>query len=320
MSQFSTQESHVSPASAKAADASALALPQPLAAVRARLSDHLALTKPGITIMVVLTALIGFIMAAAASDAAWSSVTLLATLAGTGFSCMGASAFNQAYERDTDALMRRTATRPLPAGRLHLLEALASGTLFSGLGIAVLWLGANWLAAAISAFTIVSYSLIYTPLKRRSSFSTIVGAVPGAMPPVIGAAAASGSVDVEALLLFTIMFVWQLPHFWAIGLLYRDQYAAAGLPILPVIDETGRRTRRQILVTSLALLVLGVLPTVLEVSGYLSLIVATTCGLAFLVMAIRLVRAPERKKARALFLASLAYLPIVLTMMLLDQL
>ena len=304
MSQFSTQDSPALPVAARSA-------------LAARLSDHVALTKPGITVMVVITAFVGFAMAA---PGAWSPVMLLLTLAGTALSCMGASAFNQVYERDTDAKMRRTQTRPLPAGRLPVREAIASGAVLSLLGLALLWLGANWLAAALSAFTILSYALIYTPLKRRSSSSTIIGAVPGAMPPVIGAAAATGSVGLEAALLFAIMFVWQLPHFWAIGMLYRDQYADAGLPILPVIDETGRRTRRQILLWCVALLALGVLPTLLGVSGYVSAAVGLVCGGAFLALAVRLVVQPGRKQARVLFLASLVYLPVMLPTLVMNQL
>ena len=320
MSQVSTQESSVptTPESLPLAERSTGAV------WAARLSDHVALTKPGITVMVVITTLVGFLMAAGtvgpAGAAGWSPWVLLATLAGTGLSCMGASVFNQVYERDTDAKMARTSNRPLPAGRLTVLEALGAGTVFSLLGLGVLWLGANWLAAALSAFTIFSYALIYTPMKRTSSASTVVGAVPGAMPPVIGAAAASGTVGAEAALLFAIMFVWQLPHFWAIGLLYRDQYAAAGMPILPVVDDTGRRTHRQILVTAVALLALGVLPTAVGVSGYVALATGALCGAVFLVFAVRLVARPDRKRARALFLASLAYLPIVLPALLLNQL
>lgn len=309
MSQFSTHDSPASPT---------LALWHRLAPA-SRLADHVTLTKPGITVMVVVTAFIGFFMAVLGAGTLWSPWTLLATLAGTGLSCMGASVFNQIYERDTDARMGRTSTRPLPDARLSLIEAWLSGVALSGLGVGLLWFGAHPLAAGLSAFTIASYALLYTPMKRRHHSSTIIGAVPGAMPPVIGAAAATGSIGLEAALLFAIMVVWQLPHFWAIGLLYRDEYAAAGLPILPVIDQGGRRTRRQILVTSAALLVLGVLPTLLGVTGALALIVAAACGGAFFALAVRLVRNPGRPQARTLFLASLAYLPIVLSVILFDQ-
>lgn len=316
MSQFSRQESSTTVPGASPGGSPELDLPL-RAALAARLSDHLAMTKPGITIMVVITAFVGFVMAA--RGLAWEPITLLATLAGTGLSCMGASVFNQVYERDTDARMQRTSTRPLPAGRLSMGEAMVAGVLCSVLGLALLGFGANWLAAGLSAFTIFSYCLIYTPMKRRSSASTIVGAVPGAMPPLIGAAAASGTVGMDAILLFAIIFAWQLPHFWAIGLLYRDQYAAADLPILPVIDRTGRRTRRQIVLWCAALLVFGALPTVLGVSGYFALAVALLGGAGFLALALRLMWNPGRKQARALFLASLAYLPVVLPLLVLDR-
>lgn len=298
-------------------DNPALALDE-RSALSVRLSDHLTLTKPGITAMVVITAFIGFAMGAV--DASWSPVALLAALVGTGLSCMGASVYNQVYERDTDALMRRTQDRPLPAGRLSVGEAIVAGTLFSVLGVGVLWTGANGLAAALSAFTIFSYCLIYTPMKRVSSASTIVGAVPGAMPPVIGYAAVTGRVGIEAVLLFLIMFVWQLPHFYAIGYLYREDYARARLPILPVIDATGRRTFRQILITSVALLIVGVLPALVGGGGVFTLLAGAVCGGAFLALAIKLVLTGTRNQARALFLASLVYLPVVLTVVLLDHL
>lgn len=288
------------------------------AAAPSRLADHFALTKPGITAMVAVTALIGF--AFAATEAPWSALTLIAALVGTSLSCMGASVFNQLYERDTDALMQRTSDRPLPSGRLLPMEAVLTGVTCTVLGVGILLAGAHPLAAALSAFTIFSYCLIYTPLKRLSMTSTLVGAVPGAMPPVIGYAAVTGTVGLPAVLLFAIMFIWQLPHFYAIGYLYREDYGRAGFPILPVIDPTGRRTFRHILVTSVALLVAGVLPAFLGVGGYLTLIIGALCGGGFLVLAVQLVRQATRQQARTLFLASLLYLPLVLTAVLLDHL
>ncbi|MEX0654599.1 MAG: heme o synthase [Phycisphaeraceae bacterium] len=287
------------------------------AAVVARLSDHLTLTKPGITLMVLITAAIGYAFGA---GGAWSWLALAVTVVGTGFSCMGAATLNQVLEGDVDRRMERTKDRPIPAGRLSAVEALVQGLALSLAGVVTLWAGANLLAALLSLFTIVCYVTVYTPLKQLSWTSTQVGAVPGAMPPVIGYAAAAGYVGPEAGLLFAIMALWQIPHFLAIGILCRDDYARAGMPILPVLDgETGRRTHHWSLATAASLLVAGLLPTLLGYTGYLALAVALLCGVAFFALAVRLVLQPTRPRARALFLASLAYLPLVLGALVLDR-
>ena len=281
-----------------------------------RFSDYMTLTKPRITTMVVITSYIGFAMGAAGH--AWSWVALGGALVGTAFACMGASVWNQIYERDTDALMPRTARRPLAAGRLSNVEAVVLASVLSIAGVVSLDLFANPLAAAVAAATIISYSLIYTPLKRITIWSTAIGAVPGAAPPVIGFAAATGRVGIEAVLLFAIMFVWQLPHFFAIAWLYRDDYARAGLRMLPVIDADGSRTFRQILITCFTLIPLGVLPTLLHISGMTYFFTAMLAGLMFLWFGLVLMLAPSRQRAKSLFLASLVYLPVVLTVMYID--
>jgi protoheme IX farnesyltransferase len=287
-----------------------------LAACPSRLADYATLTKPRITLMVVVTAYIGFAIGDPL-DTGW--LLLLATLLGTGLCCMGASAFNQVLERDVDALMHRTRNRPLPAGRLNAAQATTLAFILSILGVTILACLANALAAALAAFTILSYALAYTPLKRVTSLSTLVGAVPGAMPPVIGFAAATRSVDTAAFLLFAIMFVWQLPHFLAIAWLYRDDYARAHLPMLPVIHPDGGSTFRQILMTCLALVPLGLLPTALGISGTLYFATALCCGAIFLAFAVALILVPSRQRARSLFFASLVYLPLVMAMMLIDH-
>ncbi|MFA9477150.1 heme o synthase [Phycisphaerales bacterium AB-hyl4] len=294
------------------------------AMVAGRLSDHLTLVKPGITVMVLITAAIGFAFGAGSSLGGWTSGAwwwlLAVTVVGAGLSCMGAGTLNQVLERDTDQSMTRTKDRPLPAGRMPMGEALAQGLALAVAGVMVLWLGGNLLSALLSAFTIVCYVMVYTPLKRLSWTSTQVGAVPGAMPPVIGYAVAAGYVGPEALLLFAIMALWQIPHFLAIGILCRDDYAAAGMPILPVLDgETGRRTHRWNVATAVALLVAGVSPTLLGYTGWLAFGVALVCGVWFVLLAIRLVYDPSRARARALFLASLVYLPLVLGVLVLDR-
>ena len=291
-----------------------------LAAVPSKLSDYAQLTKPRITLMVVITAYIGFALGARHLPFAdeWSWVMLVGTLVGTALSCMGASVFNQVYERDTDGMMERTRNRPLPAGRVSPREAKIAGAVLSIAGVLLLWATTNGLAASASAFTILTYALLYTPLKRVTTFAVWVGAVPGAMPPVIGYAAATEAVDVPAVLLFAIMFLWQIPHFLAIAWLYREDYARAGLKMLPVVHPDGASTFRQILATCLPLLPLGLLPTLLGVSGLAYFWVALACGLLFLAFAFALVLDPSRSRARKLFFASLVYLPVVLGAMLID--
>ncbi len=280
----------------------------------ARLVDHMALTKPRISLMVVVTAGIGMAMVPQ-----WTWVTLLGTLFGTALASMGANTLNQVLEQDTDAKMQRTMSRPLPAGRMSTMEALVAGICCSIAGIAILWTLPGALAAALAAATIGAYCLVYTPMKRLSPSALLIGAVPGAMGPVIGYAAAAGRIDVAAWLLFAIMFVWQVPHFLAIAWLYRDQYAAAGLPVLAVLDPTGVRSGRQILIGCLTLLPLGGLPTMLGVSGSIYFFTALACGMMFLAFGIALVIQPSRPRARRLFLASLVYLPVVLTVMMTNK-
>lgn len=282
-------------------------------------NDLMTLTKMRITLMVALTAFVGFALGVAAAPEAWSWLTLIGTLLGTAISCMGASVLNQAYERDTDGLMDRTRERPLPAGRINPFLATLLGVLLSAVGVGILLATTHWLAAALSAATIVSYVLIYTPLKRTTSLALIIGAAPGAAPPLIGYAAATGTLGAAAWLCFAIMFVWQVPHFLAIAWLYRDDYARTGMPMLPCIDSPdGRRTFRQVLISCLILLPLGLLPAYLGVSGSIYLVAALLCGLAFLWFGVRLMQQRTRAAARNLFLASLVYLPIILTVMLLD--
>lgn len=284
------------------------------------LNDFCLLTKPRLTLMVVLTAYVGFAMGQAGAYSLSNSWTpLLAVLAGVTLSCMGASIWNQVYERDTDALMARTSNRPLAAHRLSVAAAAATGTALCAAGVLVLLLATNPLAAALELFTIVSYNLIYTPAKRLTTVSTIIGAVPGALPPVIGYTAATGRVDLEAWLLFAILFLWQLPHFLAIAWLYRDQYARAGIPLLPVIDRTGGSTSRQVLFSCVALVCTGLAPTLLGVCGVVYFWGALLAGVVFLAFSLVLVVGRRDHQARAVFLASLAYLPVVYALMLVDR-
>jgi len=278
--------------------------------------DYLELTKPRITLLVVFTTLVGFVVGA---PGALPALPLLAVLAGTTLVAAGASALNMLLERDTDALMLRTRTRPLPAGRLRVPEALLFGLSLTALGLGLLaWLS-GWLAAAVAAATWASYLFAYTPLKRRTSLSTLVGAVPGALPPVIGWAAARQSLDGGAFVLFAILFLWQIPHFLAIAWIYRDDYARAGLPMLPVLDREGRLTGRQAVIHSLALLLVSLTPVAAGLAGHVYLAGAVVLGIGLTLIAFRLAVLRTVPAARALFLASVLYLPALLALLLLRR-
>ncbi len=288
------------------------------------LADFQILTKPRITVLVMVTGAIGFFMGGYAESgiafsANWPLWTLIGTLLGIGLSCMGACAINQVIERHTDSLMHRTENRPLPMGRLHPASAMWIGGLLSIMGVGTLWFVANGLTALLSAATILSYSFIYTPMKRHSSLSTLVGAVPGALPPVMGAAAISGRIGTEAILLFAIMFLWQLPHFLAIAWLYREDYARAGIQVLPVEDRDGQSTFRQAVLGSAVLLPLGLLPTMMGITGTTCFFGALALGVGFLISNLWMAFKQNRQSARISFFASLIYLPAVFCFMLADQ-
>lgn len=294
----------------------------PAAELRQAFSDLLELTKVRITLMVVITAGIGYLLgtrAAAPVNLAATWLTGIGALLGTALACMGASVFNQLYERDTDALMQRTRHRPLPAGRVQPRTALLLAVMLSAAGVAVLGILTTATAAAVAAATIFSYALIYTPLKRMSSISLIVGAVPGALPPVIGYAAAAGDLGLAGWLVFAVMFVWQVPHFLAIAWLYRDDYARAGFPMLPVTDPTGTATFTQMLLWCMLLIPVSLLPAVINLAGPLYAAVAALCGVGFMACAVRLMIHRGRSAARIAFFASLIYLPVVLAALVYDM-
>jgi protoheme IX farnesyltransferase len=287
-----------------------------LAGSRGLAADYVELSKPRITLMVTLTALVGYVLA---SRGPISASHLAATLFGTALVAAGASALNMLLERRTDALMLRTRDRPLPAGRLRPAEALASGLALTSTGLfALAWL-AGPLAALVALVTWASYLFLYTPLKPRTSLSTVVGAFPGALPPVIGWAAARGALDPGAFVLFAILFLWQIPHFLAIAWIYRDDYARGGMPMLPVLDPEGRITGRQAVANSLALLVVSLTPTAAGLVGPVYLAGAIVLGLGFSAVALWAAGARTLRAARFLFLASLVYLPLLCALLLLDR-
>lgn len=288
-----------------------------LSVSRGAASDYLELTKPRITFMVVLTALVGFVMASSGPIGAGA---LAPALLGTALVAAGASVLNMVLERRTDALMLRTRNRPLPSGRVRVAEASAWGLLLTGSGLLVLaWLSGA-LAAAVAALTWASYLFAYTPLKTRTSLATVVGAFPGALPPVIGWAAARGSLEPGAFVLFAILFLWQIPHFLAIAWIYREDYARGGLPMLPVLDPEGRITGRQALANSIALLLVSLAPTAGGMTGRLYFVGALGLGSAFTALAAwsAVVRTPLA--SRRLFLGSLLYLAALCALLMADRL
>jgi heme o synthase len=281
-----------------------------------RAVDFCELTKPRIVIMVLITAFVGYY---AGSGSVPDYLRLLQLLVGTALAAAGTLTLNQFLERDTDAMMDRTRRRPLPDGRLQPHDALWFGMALTGLGIGYLALTVNALSALVTGSITLSYLLAYTPMKRFSSLCVPVGAVPGALPPVIGWVAARGELSVDAWVLFAIMFLWQIPHTLAIAYLYRDDFAKAGIQFLPVIEPDGESTNRQIIVHCSALLAVSLLPTLIGLAGATYFIVAFVLGIGFLASGVSLVMAPTRLGARRLLFASLIYLPALLLVMALDR-
>ncbi|HEX7231600.1 MAG TPA: heme o synthase [Candidatus Binatia bacterium] len=280
-----------------------------------RAADFFELVKPRIVFMVLITALVGYY---AGSSGVPQYFRLLQMLFGTALAAAGTLTLNQFLERDIDALMNRTRRRPLPDGRVLPQDALWFGILLTTAGLSYLALGVNLLSAIVAGAITISYLFVYTPMKRCSALCVPVGAVPGALPPVIGWVAARGDLSVDAWILFAIMFLWQIPHTLAIAYLYREDFARAGIQFLPVIDPEGASTNRQVLIHCGALWVVSFLPTLIGIAGALYFVIAFVLGAAFLASGIKLVLAPSRSSARRLLFASLVYLPALLLVMALD--
>lgn len=280
-------------------------------------TDLCELVKARLSLLTVATAMAGFALGV---QEAWNWLLLAATLGGTALSAAGAAALNQWWERDFDARMKRTQDRPLPSGRMAAPDALLVGTALSLSGILCLALFANLLAACLAAATIIFYILVYTPLKRVTALNTIIGAVPGALPPLIGWAAARGSINAEGLTLFAILFLWQMPHFLAIAWLYRADYAQAGFKMLSENDESGAVTGRQAFIYALALLAVSLLPSVFFDYSAFYFHGALLLGASFASMAANFaVSGGSVPAARWLFLGSIAYLPLLLGLMVLAR-
>ena len=278
--------------------------------------DFLELTKPRITVLILICTAVGYFFGSAN---AFHFAGLIHVLLGTALMASGTAALNQWYEADSDAKMRRTSKRPLAAGRMKRIHGFVFGVLLSAVGFADLWFGTNALAAALGLFTLATYIFLYTPLKRRSAVCTTVGALPGAMPPLIGYAAASGGLDAGALALFLILFVWQFPHFYAIAWMYREDYARGGIRMLPVIEPDGESTARRIVACSILLIPISLVPRLLGMTGSIYAASAIAAGLVFLYFGVRLARERSLAGARHVLVASVLYLPVVLAVMVLDR-
>lgn len=294
-----------------------LAEHQAAAAPGVRIADLFELAKPGITFMVVTSCAIGFLMATHRLADPWQ---LISVLIGTALVSGGASAFNHVIERRLDAKMRRTANRPLPSGRVQADVALLFAISLALSGLAELALTVNWVSTLLGAIALVGYSFLYTPLKRVSSLATVLGAVPGAIPPMIGWAAAQGTVDTGAWILFGILFFWQMPHFLAIAWLCREDYERAGFPMLTVGDPDGVQTGRQVILYGAALLPMSLMPSVLGLTGSFYLVGALAASLTYLAYCVAFALRPVDRVARKLMFVSILYLPAVLAVMVLDRL
>lgn len=283
--------------------------------LRGRIEDFYELTKPRLSFLSVLTAIIGYLAASPSRDLN----ILISLLIGTSLAAGGAAVLNQWFEREADAKMVRTRERAIPAGRVHPRHALIYGLGLSVLGCLILYSGANSLAGILAAITIVTYTLLYTPLKQLTTWNTVIGAIPGALPPLIGWAAATGKIDPLGWILFIILFLWQMPHFFAIAWTYRNDYAQGGFVMLSNADENGRKVARQSFVFCIALIISTLLPVLLGDASWAYGAIAIAAGIYLLLPAIDFLNAEKRDKAaRKLFFASIFYLPALLCTLVLD--
>jgi len=289
--------------------------------LRERLACYAELTKPRIAFLLVLTAAAGFYMAPAGTSVESNLPVFLHSMVGISLLAFGVAALNQFIERETDALMKRTATRPLPTGKISARSAFVFGLILCFAAEVYLLYFVNLLTAALGMVVIVGYVLMYTPLKLKTTASTAIGAVPGAMPPLMGWTSANDNpMDmVGAGILFLILFLWQFPHFLAIATMYRDEYAQAGIKMLPAVESDGRITARQILVFTILLIPISVAPVFFGMAGIYFGAAAVVLGLWFLVMSIRAARSRTVEASRKLLLVSVLYLPLLFLVMVLDK-
>lgn len=280
-------------------------------------SAYVELTKPRILVMVLVTTVLGFTLAA---HGLHPLPLLLWTLLGTGLCSGGAGALNHYAERDVDRLMMRTRNRPIPAGVIPAVRALVLGVVLLAAGTVLLFLQVNPLAAALALASALLYVFIYTPLKRIHWLNTPFGAIPGALPPMIGWAAATGRLDIGAWVLFFILFLWQHPHFYAIAWMFREDYARGGFKMLPVVKPDGKDTFRQSLAACIVLIPVSLWPTFVHMSGWIYFVGAIVCGLWFLSACVRWRLSESNEDARKVLRVSVIYLPLILLLILVDAL
>jgi len=297
----------------------AVARPGGAQTAAASLSDYLTLVKPRVVLLILVTTLVGFALASAEAGLGIDYLLLGRALLGMALVSGGTLALNQYLERDVDARMRRTRMRPLPTGRMQPAEALVFGSALVVVGLAWLFLAVTPVCGAVTGVTVVTYLFGYTPLKRRTSLCTLVGAFPGALPPVSGWVAAGGDLGAGAAVLFGILFFWQIPHSLAIGRIYRDDYTMAGIRLLPTVDPEGGSTGRQTVLNCLALLAVGIFPTVIGLAGWAYLAVAMLMGSMMLWYGAAMAAEPSVRRARHLLFASYLYVPTVMVAMALDR-
>lgn len=301
------------------ASPSSRSLLAPRTALTNKLSAYYELTKPRIMLMIVLTAAVGFVLAARHTARPLNYLLLFHTLLGIAVLASGVATLNQWMERELDGLMKRTVARPLPAGTLHAVEALAFGVgliLFAEIYLVAF---VNNLTAMLGALVTFGYLLIYTPLKTRSSLSTVIGAVPGAAPPLLGWAAVENAVTLEALVLFAILFLWQFPHFLAIAWMYREDYAQAGIKMLPVVEPDGVVTLQQTIIYALLLIPVSLLPLMLGMGGAVYFAGASLLGAAYLWSSVRFAVSGDRQRARGVLLMSVVYLPLLILLLVIGK-
>ncbi|MDH3814801.1 MAG: heme o synthase [Acidobacteriota bacterium] len=280
------------------------------------ISDYLELAKARLGALVVLTAFVGYVLGARGEVSPWG---LTAAVVGTALSAFGANILNQWLEADLDRLMVRTRERPLPAGRISRRQAATWGIVTAAIGLLILAVGTNWLTTLLSLFVILVYVLVYTPLKVRTPLNTVIGAVCGAIPPMMGWTAATGRLDAGAWILGGILFAWQIPHFLALAWLHREDYARGGFRMLPAVDQEGRLTARLAFLYAAALLPITAALSTFGVTGIAFLVTSQAVGLAFVGLGWVFLRARNQPAARRLFLASIIYLPVLLGLMVVDM-
>jgi heme o synthase len=285
-------------------------------AVREKAAALVTLTKPRIALMLVLTAAAGFYLGTAGS---FNFLLFVNSMLGIALLAFGVATLNQYIERDTDLLMKRTATRPLPTGKLTNVQALVFGILLCLAAEVYLAVTVNLLTAALGLSVIIGYVLLYTPLKTKTSLSTVIGAFPGAMPPLMGWTAAAGTITIPAWMLFTILFFWQFPHFLAIAWMYREEYAKAGILMLPVVEPEGRLTAQQIVVFTLLLVPISFAPFFMAQTGVIYLVGAALLGLWFIWESIKFARAKSNAQAKKLLRVSVIYLPLLFLLAVLNK-